>query len=88
MISQHQGGPEEIQGQVRGLLIMFADQLTSRTAGVVDELIDHNESGVAIEVLSEALDESGVEIPADALSLLAELVAKLHLDPINVDRLR
>jgi hypothetical protein len=81
------GNRDEVQGQVRGLLIIFADQLPSRTVGIIDELIDHDESGVALEVMSEALATSGITVSGETLGLFSEAVARLQLDPVNVTRL-
>jgi hypothetical protein len=79
---------EEIQGRVRGLLIAVAPQLPAVTAGIVDEMIDANECGVALEIMSEMLVESGAAISAETLSNVSSLVDEMGLDQVNVDRLR
>jgi hypothetical protein len=79
---------EEIQGQTRGVLILVADQLPQVTVGIVSELIDHNESGIAVEMLSEMLVESDAKLSVDVLDAIARLVNEMGLDQTNVERLR
>jgi hypothetical protein len=79
---------EELRGRVRGLLITIADQLPASTVALVSDMIDANESGVALETISEMLVESQGTISTDALMLASELVETMRLDPVNVDRLR
>ena len=79
---------EEIQGRTRGLLITLAPQLPAVTAGLVDEMIDANECGVAIEIMSEMLFEGGGVVSQKTFSEVDALVDELRLDRINVDRLR
>ncbi len=79
---------EEVQGRARGVLVTVADQLPAMTVGLVDEMIDHNECGVAVEILSEMLVDSGARISEETLAGLSSLVEKMSLDPINVDPLR
>lgn len=79
---------EEVQGRTRGLLITLAPQLPAVTVGIVDEMIDANECGVALEIMSEMLVESGGVISEAALSEVASLVEEMGLDQLTVDRLR
>ena len=58
------------------------------TVGIVDELIDANECGVAIEIMSERLVESGAVISAETLSDVSLLVEEMGLDQVKVERLR
>jgi hypothetical protein len=79
---------EEIQGRIRGLVIAVASQLQPVTMSLVEEMIDANECGVALEILSEMLFESGAVITADTFSNISTLVAMMGLDEVIVDRLR
>lgn len=79
---------EELQGRIRGLLIAVADQLPAVTVGLVDEMIDANECGVALEIVSEMLVESRAVISGQTLSDVAALVDEMGLDRVTVDRLR
>ncbi len=79
---------EEVQGRVRGLLIAVAPQLPAVTVGIVDEMIDANECGVALEIMSEMLVESGAVISEQSLSDVSSLVEEMGFGRLNVDRLR
>lgn len=79
---------EEVQGRTCGLLITLAPQLPAATVGIVDELIDANECGVAVEIMSEMLVESGGVISEQTLSEDAFLIDEMGLDQLNVERLR
>lgn len=79
---------EDIRGRVRGVLIAVADQLPSMTAGLVDELLDANEQGVAVEMLSEMLVESSARIGPEVMAVFEDVVEEMKLDRRNVERLR
>ncbi len=50
---------EVVQGRARGVLIAVASQLPAVTVGMVDEMVEANECGVALEIVIEVLVESG-----------------------------
>lgn len=79
---------DDIRGRVQGLLITVADQLPAVTVGLVDELLDANELGIAVEMLSEMLVESNARLSREAMTIFRDLVDEMKLDPLNVDRLR
>lgn len=79
---------DRIRGRVRGLLISLAEQLPPVTVGLVDELLDANEQGIAVEMLSEMLVESGARLSADDLAVFEEVIDAMQLDRLNVERLR
>lgn len=79
---------EELQGRLRGLLIAVSDQLPPFTIGLVDEMIDANECGIALETMSEMLVESDGRIEDHVVVAVERLVEDMALDAINVDRLR
>ena len=78
---------EDLRGRVRGLLIEVAGQLPALTVGLVDEMIDANECGVALETMSEMLAESHAVIAGSTLEGVSSLVEAMGLDALNVDRL-
>lgn len=78
---------EELRGKVRGL-IRVADQLPASTVALVTKMIDANESGVAVETISEMLVESRGTISPDTLAVVIGLVETMRRDPANVERLR
>jgi hypothetical protein len=49
---------EDIRGRVLGVLISVAESLSRRQVDLLHELIDQNESGVALEMLVEMLFRS------------------------------
>lgn len=79
---------EDLQGRLRGLLIEVAKELPSVTVGLVDELIDANECGVALEMISDMLVESDGRIDVLVLTDVERLVEDMGLDVSNVDVLR
>ena len=79
---------EDIRGRVRGLLITLGDQLPVVTARLVHELLDANEQGVAVEMLSEMLVESKARISSDTMAVFEDVVDEMKLDQANVERLR
>jgi hypothetical protein len=79
---------EDLRGRVRALLIMVADQLPGTTVDLVAEMIDANESGVALETISEMLVVSTGRIDEHELDIVRDLVATMRLDAVVVDRLR
>lgn len=79
---------DDIRGRVRGLLITVAEQLPAVTAGLVDELLDANEQGIAVELLSEMLVESNARISPETIAMFEDVVEEMKLDKANVERLR
>jgi hypothetical protein len=51
-------------------------------------MVDANESGVALETISEMLVESDGRLSVDALGMVSDLVATMGLDQSVVERLR
>jgi hypothetical protein len=68
---------DEISGRLRGLLIRLQDRLPAADIGIVADLIDHNELGLALEHMAETLGEEGVSILAaerqDMLALAMQM---------------
>lgn len=79
---------EDLQGRLRGVLIAVSDQLPPFTVGLVDEMIDANECGIALETMSEMLVESSGRIEDHVVAAVERLVDYMGLEAINVDRLR
>ena len=75
-------------GGVRALLIMVADQLPRTTVALATEIVDANESGIALETISEMLVESDGRLSAEAFGTGSDLVVTMGLDHDVVDRLR
>lgn len=58
-----------------GALVASASQ-----GAVVAELIDHNEPGVAVEMLTAILDEAGASLTSDQAAQIERLVDDMGLD--------
>ena len=78
---------EDLQGRVRGVLIEVANQLPSLTVGLVEEMIDANESGVALETIVNMLAESGGTISTSTFGSVSSLVETMGLDENIIGRL-
>lgn len=79
---------EDLQGRVRGVLIDVADKLDTTTAGLVDELIEANESGVALEILCEVLLERRTTISLATFASVEHLFVRMRLELEPLERLR
>lgn len=79
---------EELQGRLRGVLMMVAEELPPVTVALVGEMIDANECGVALEILSEMLLEAEAQIEPEVLGVVDGLVESMGLERVNAERLR
>jgi hypothetical protein len=73
---------EDMRGRARGLLIAVAGRFTAAEVAVIDELIDANEPGVALEMLCQMLADSDVPVETriiDQLSCLAREMGMANL---------
>lgn len=68
--------------------MMVAEELPPTTVALVGEMIDANECGVALEILSEMLLEAEAQIEPKVLSVVDGLVESMGLDRVNAERLR
>lgn len=72
---------DDLQGRLRGLLITSCDQLPFYTLGLIEEMIDAGEYGVALETLSEAFTETNKVSPShQTLSEVRRLAQDMGLD--------
>lgn len=79
---------EALAGRLRALLIDVAGQLPEVTAELVDELIDANETDIALDMMSEMLVDSRARLTVEFLDNVAALSRVLGLGPQTTDRLR
>ncbi len=70
---------EDLRGRVRGVLIAIADAFPTQEVGLIDDLIDANESGVAIEMIVGMLSEARVRVARTVLDQLMALVTYMDL---------
>jgi hypothetical protein len=78
---------EDLQGRLRGLLIMVGDQLSETTVAIVSEMIDAAECGIALDVMSEMLVESHASLDKQILANISDIAAIMKLDAETVERL-
>jgi len=62
---------EELQGKIRGVLIDVAHLLTASQAGLIEEFIDANELGLALEDLGDALFDAGAKLSPGIVERMA-----------------
>lgn len=71
---------EEIRGRARAALISVERSLERAQVSMLDELIDHNESGVAIEMMTAMLAESHASLTAEQSAQIERLVREMGLN--------
>ena len=71
---------EDLRGRATALLIAVESDLPAGQVDVLAELIDHNEPGVAVEMITAILAEVGAEIAADQVGQIESLVRDMGLD--------
>ena len=72
---------EDLRGRVRGVLIAVSDMFPSQQVQLLDELIDANESGVALEMLAEMLVEVGAALDGELVRQIERLAHDMGLSP-------
>ncbi len=70
---------EDLQGQLRGLLIALEGRLTRDQAALLNELVDANESGVALEMMIDILSQQGEPIARQLLEQMVRLAERMGL---------
>ena len=73
---------EEFQGRLRGLLIRLEELFEPDQVGLIGELIDANESGVALEMMSDLLVERELRIPHEDADEIALLAGRMRLENV------
>ena len=71
---------EEVSGRAMGILIRLGDRLSVQTQEIVHELVEHNESGVALEVMADMLAEAGASITDHERNEMLQLVSDMGMD--------
>ena len=65
---------------LRGLLIRFGDRLSGKDATLIEELIDANELGIALEWMADLLCEDEQPLSADERTDMLALVDRMQMD--------
>jgi hypothetical protein len=79
---------EELQARLRALLITTGTRISPEQLSLFNELVDANEPGVALDMLSEALATSGTRIDETLFRDMQSLAEQMKLKPEVVDQLR
>jgi hypothetical protein len=79
---------EDLQARLRALLVVTGAWISSEQLSLFNELVDANECGVALDMLSEVLASSNARIDNTVLQDVRSLSDQMGLGPVIVDRLR
>ena len=79
---------EELQARMRALLIATGRWISSEKLSLFNELVDANECGVALDMLSEALISSEAKIDDAVFQDVQSLSERMELGATVADRLR
>jgi hypothetical protein len=79
---------EAMQAKVRAIVIRVGGSISPEQLALFNDLVDANEYGIALDMLSEALVLSGAKIDAAAFQDIQSLSEQMKLEPEVVDRLR
>jgi hypothetical protein len=73
------GATEDLRGRLLGLLIRLGDRLDLQSQDFVHEFLDHNEQGLALETMADALSEAGAPITDDERSEMLAFVVEMDM---------
>jgi len=79
---------EEMQQKVRAILITTGGSISPEQLALFNDLVDANEYGIALDMLTEALASSGAKIDATVFREIQSVSEQIKLEPEVVDRLR
>ena len=79
---------EELQARLRALLIATGGWISLEQLSLFNELVDENEPGVALDMLTEALAASGPRIDETLFRDMQSLAEQMKLAPEVVERIR
>jgi hypothetical protein len=71
---------DDLRGRTTALLIEVEHTLRPCQIAAIGELIDHDEPGVAVEMITAMLAEVGARITADQAAQVERLVQEMGLD--------
>ena len=76
----------DLQRRLRELLTVLGDRLLPDDRRMVEELIDVNECGLALETIVDALEEMAVEVDQSTVDEIARLAETMGLPSEQVGR--
>jgi hypothetical protein len=71
---------DELRGRLLGVLIRMGDRLDLQSKEWVQEFLDHNELGLALETMVDALSEAGEPITDQERGEMLGLVVEMQMD--------
>lgn len=79
---------EELQARVRAILISVGSSISPEELSLFNELVDANEPGVVVDMLTEALADSNAEVSQADFEDIKTVAEIMKLDPAIVNRVR
>ena len=79
---------EELQARMRAIVIAVGYSIPPEQLPLLNELVDANEPGVALDILTEALADSGSQISQADFEDMKLLAEKMGLASAVIDRVR
>lgn len=79
---------EDLQARVRALLITTGSWISPEQLSLFSELVDSNECGIALDMLSEALASSNARVHSAIIHDMQSLSDQMGLKPEVLDRIR
>jgi hypothetical protein len=79
---------EELQARLRALLITTGSRISTEQLSLFSELVDANEPGLTLDMLSEALTTSGAGIDETLSRDMQSLAEQMRLKSEVAERLR
>jgi hypothetical protein len=79
---------ENLQGRAKAVLIGVGTLIRRDQASLLDELIDHNETGVAVEMMGAMLAEAHAPVTAEQVGQIESLARDMGLDESVVHQVR
>lgn len=79
---------EELQARLRAILIAVGSSIAPEQLSLFNELVDANEPGVALDMLTEALADSDAEISQTDFEDIKSAAERMKLDSGIIDRVR
>ncbi len=79
---------KELQARVRAILINVGSSISPEELSLFNELVDANEPGVVVDMLTEALADSNAEVSQADFEDIKTVAEMMKLDSAIVDRVQ
>jgi hypothetical protein len=78
---------DEMQQKARAILVITGASISAEQLALFNDLVDANETGIALDMLTDALASSGAKIDVAAFRDIQALSEQMGLEAEIVDRL-